>query len=51
LRIGGQYRPGRNGPETEPIPAEESKLILNILTDADWPTPTKVAPGSSIPTR
>ncbi len=39
------YRPGLYGPETEPIPADESKLILNILADADWST--QVAPGSS----
>jgi hypothetical protein len=41
------YQLGICGPETEPIPADESKLILNILADADWPT--KLAPGSSIP--
>jgi hypothetical protein len=41
------YQPGKVGPETEAIPANESKLILNILADADWPT--KVAPGSSLP--
>src|SRR5262249_28609647 len=41
------YRPGKYGPQIEPIPADESKLILNILADADWPT--KVAPDSSFP--
>ncbi|HEX5271480.1 MAG TPA: hypothetical protein VFW33_13380 [Gemmataceae bacterium] len=41
------YEPGRFGPETEAIPADESRRILNILADADWPT--KVAPASSIP--
>ena len=41
------YQPGKYGPETEAIPADESKLILNILADADWPT--KAGPGSSLP--
>jgi hypothetical protein len=41
------YEPGRFGPETEAISADESQRILNILADADWPT--KVAPDSAIP--
>jgi hypothetical protein len=41
------YEPGRFGPETEAISADESQRILNILADADWPT--KVAPDSSLP--
>jgi hypothetical protein len=41
------YRPGKYGPETEPLSAEESRLLLNILADADWPT--EVPPGNSLP--
>ena len=39
--------PGKLGPETEPIPADESKMILKILADADWPT--KAVSGRSLP--
>jgi hypothetical protein len=38
------FRPGKFGPDTEPIPADESKLILTALADADW----KAEPGGSI---
>jgi hypothetical protein len=32
-----QYRPGDgNPPKTEAIPADESKLILNVLAESDW---------------
>jgi len=41
------HQPGKMGPETETISLDESKLILNILADADWPT--KAVPGSSLP--
>ncbi len=34
-----RYREARNGAKTEPIAAEESKLILKVLAEANWGAP------------
>jgi hypothetical protein len=45
----GQYRTPKGGPvKTAPISAEESKLILSALLDADW-TPRPVPFGQTTP--
>jgi len=43
------YRPSANEPKQEEIPAEESKLIMKALAEADWAP--KVAPRFDGPTQ
>jgi hypothetical protein len=46
IHVYRHYQAGKYGLETEEIPAEECKLILRALAEADWEA--KVRPGGSV---
>jgi hypothetical protein len=45
----GQKAPGKDDRKQEPIPAEESKLILRALAEADWSLAKEPSPSATHP--